>query len=121
MEKQKMLSIQKASSTVNNDAEDTPSCHTLIHLCMHQQEREEQHRTLSAKNEELERDVESLKTELQTERLSKERELRKMTSKREKEAAEYKEQLAFITQKLEVEKRKSPPVQEVMPGSECTV
>jgi len=61
----------------------------------------------------LESDVESLRNELEAERLSKERELRKMHTKREKEVAEYKKQLAAITQELETEKQKPPPVQEL--------
>ena len=62
--------------------------------------------------------MESMRTELEAERLSKERELRKlrkMTTERENEVAEYKKQLASITEELETEKQKPPPVQEVTP------
>ena len=65
----------------------------------------------------MERTVESLRTELETERLLKERELRKMTTEREKEVAEHKKKLASITQELEAEKQKLSPVQEVTVSS----
>ena len=58
--------------------------------------------------------MESLRNELEVERLSKERELQKMHTNREKEVAEYKKQLATITQELETEKQKPSPVQELI-------
>ena len=65
-----------------------------------------QHQTLSTKIGNLNRDVESLRHELEEERLSKERELQKMTTMREKEVVEHKKQLASIRQELEAEKQK---------------
>lgn len=59
--------------------------------------------------------MESLRRELEAERSSKERELWKMITKREEEAAQFKKQLASISQELEAEKRKTSPMQEVMP------
>lgn len=107
MEKLKLISVQKASSTVINiRTEYTPSCYIHIHLCMQKQEREEQHLTLSSKNEELKKDVESLRNELEAERVSKERKLRKLTTEREEEVVEHKKQLASIRQELEAEKQK---------------
>ena len=85
-------------------------------LNMQQQERAEQCQTLTAKAEDLERNMESMRAELEAERLSKERKLRKLTTEREKEVAEHKKQLASITQELETEKQKPPPVQEVTPS-----
>lgn len=75
------------------------------HLYMQQQEKEEQYQTLTSKTDQLERGVESLRSELEAERLSKERELRKMTTKREKEVAEHKKQLASMKQKLVAEQK----------------
>ena len=53
---------------------------------------------------------------LEAERLSKESGLQKTTTEREKEVAEYKKQLASITQEPGTEKQKPPPVQEVIPS-----
>ena len=72
-----------------------------------------QRQTLSTRIENLNRDVESLRNKLEAERLSKKRELQEMFSKREKEVAEHKKQLATITQELEAEKQNLLSVQEV--------
>ena len=78
----------------------------ILCLLLTQQESEEQHRILTAKTEDLEK-------KLEAERLLKERELWKTTTAREKEVAEYKKQLASITEELETEKQKQAPAQEV--------
>ena len=115
MEKQNLISLQKVSITHTyvQKVLHHEMTYILIQLCMQQQEQEVQHVILSSKNEKLERDVESLRNELQMERLLKERELQEMLTKREKEAAEHKKQLASITQELEAEKLNLLSVQEV--------
>ena len=60
--------------------------------------------------------MESMRSELEAERLSKERQLRNMITEREKELSEHRKQLAAITEELEVEKQKSALVQEVTPS-----